>query len=349
MVEDDTNFKIMAERESFHTNIQKLKRASLNNLPNSSNTNQEKEMFNIKDVQDFFKEKNINPETIATLFKTSGKSWDYLHWMFPQLNFDKNSEKIMADIQEMGKPEGFKTPNELLTAIAIYIKKNMSYDLLTVLFTKTDEEEYTIMIRKTLDNPNAKFTISSKQIEQLQHFTINLLNNNSFSRREWEMLKEMSIRSWDIGWLRDQVINNGQFRNLLDKIGKQNGNHLYNSESGGILRSNENASRDISTMLDSVKVGVCRDFAMMSKKIYEKMSKDTFPNSEAIYVSNLKAQHAYILLVQEMPEGKILKHYFDPTSYITGWPIHVHENGTYGNKNQEVLVKNKDEGDRTIG
>lgn len=57
---------------------------------------------------------------------------------------------------------------------------------------------------------------------------------------------------------------------------------------------------------------------MMSKKIYEKMSKDTFPNSEAIYVNNLDERHAYILLAQETPDGKILKHYFDPTSYITG-------------------------------
>lgn len=238
--------------------------------------------------------------------------------MFPQLNFDKNSEKIMADIQEMGKPEGFKTPNELLTAIAIYIKKNMSYDLLTVLFTKPDEEEYTNIIRKTLDNPNAKFAISSEQIKQLQYFTINVSIVDGISRRESEILKEMSIKSWDINWLRGQVMNNGQFRNLLDKISKKYGARLYSSEAGGILRSNENASRDISTKLDTVKVGVCRDFAMMSKKIYEKISKDTFPNSEAIYVSNLKAQHAYILLAQETPDGKIRKQYFDPTSYITG-------------------------------
>jgi hypothetical protein len=65
---------------------------------------------------------------------------------------------------------------------------------------------------------------------------------------------------------------------------------LYSTEAGGILRTNENASRDISTMLNTVKVWVCRDFAMMSKKIYEKMSKDTFPNSEAIYMRNLMEQ-----------------------------------------------------------
>ena len=70
----NTNIKIMAERESFHTNIQELKRASLNNLPNESDNSPEKAVFEIKTVQDFFKGKDINPETIATLFKTSRKS-----------------------------------------------------------------------------------------------------------------------------------------------------------------------------------------------------------------------------------------------------------------------------------
>lgn len=338
----------MAERESFHTNIQELKRASLYNLPNSSNTNHEKEMFNIKDVQDFFKGKDINPETIATLFKTSRKSWDYLQWMFPQLNFEKNSEKIVAEIREMGEPEGFKTPGELLAAIAVYIKKNMSYDLLTVLFTKPENEEYTNILRKTLDNPNAKFDISSEQIAQLQYFAFNLSTNSGFSRGESDMIKEMSRKSWDIRWLRDQVMNNSQFRNLLDKIGKQNGDRLYSTEAGGILRTNENASRDISTMLNTVKVWVCRDFAMMSKKIYEKMSKDTFPNSEAIYVSNLKSQHAYILLAYEKPDGTIEKRYFDPTAHITGWPLQVERNSTYGNEKNEILVKNEDKNNSVI-
>lgn len=205
-------------------------------------------------VQDFFKDKEVNPETIAALFNANKKSRDYLEGMFPQLSFEKNSEKIMGEIWEMSKPEGFKTPNELLAAIAVYIKKNMSYDLLTVLFTKPGEERYTNMIRKTLDNPKAKFAISSEQIAQLQYFAINLSNDGGFSRSESGMLKEMSIKSWDITWLRDQVMNNGQFRNLLDKIGKQNGARLYSSEAGGVLRTNENVSRDISTMLDTVKV-----------------------------------------------------------------------------------------------
>lgn len=205
-------------------------------------------------VQDFFKDKEVNPETIAALFNANKKSRDYLEGMFPQLSFEKNSEKIMGEIWEMSKPEGFKTPNELLAAIAVYIKKNMSYDLLTVLFTKPGEERYTNMIRKTLDNPKAKFAISYEQIAQLQYFAINLSNDGGFSRSESGMLKEMSIKSWDITWLRDQVMNNGQFRNLLDKIGKQNGARLYSSEAGGVLRTNENVSRDISTMLDTVKV-----------------------------------------------------------------------------------------------
>ena len=174
--------------------------------------------------------------------------------MFPQLNFEKNSEKIVAEIREMGEPEGFKTPGELLAAIAVYIKKNMSYDLLTVLFTKPENEEYTNILRKTLDNPNAKFDISSEQIAQLQYFAFNLSTNSGFSKAESDMIKEMSRKSWDIRWLRDQVMNNSQFRNLLDKIGKQNGDRLYSTEAGGILRTNENASRDISTMLNTVKV-----------------------------------------------------------------------------------------------
>ena len=348
LVRVNTNIKIMAERESFHTNIQELKRASLNNLPNESDNSPEKAVFEIKTVQDFFKGKDINPETIATLFKTSRKSWDHLQWMFPQLNFEKNSEKIIAEIREMGEPKGFKTPGELLAAIAVYIKKNMSYDLLTVLFTNPWNEEYTNILRKTLDNPNAKFDISSEQIAQLQYFALNLSTNSGFSRRESDMIKEMSRKSWDIRWLRDQVMNNSQFRNLLEKIGKQNGDRLYSTEAGGILRTNENASRDISTMLNTVKVWVCRDFAMMSKKIYEKMSKDTFPNSEAIYVSNLKSQHAYILLAYEKPDGTIEKRYFDPTAYITGWPLQVERNSTYGNEKNEILVKNEEKNNPVI-
>lgn len=83
------------------------------------------------------------------------------------------------------------------------------------------------------------------------------------------------------------------------------------------MRTNENVSRDIDTVLNTVKVGVCRDFAMITKKIYEKMSKDTFPDSEAIYVSNFAKKHAYILLAYEK-DGKTEKRYFDPTTFITG-------------------------------
>jgi len=56
---------------------------------------------------------------------------------------------------------------------------------------------------------------------------------------------------------------------------------------------------------------------MMTKKIYEKMSKDIFPDSEAIYVSNFAKKHAYILLAYEK-DGKTEKRYFDPTTFITG-------------------------------
>lgn len=79
------------------------------------------------------------------------------------------------------------------------------------------------------------------------------------------------------------------------------------------------------------------------------MSKDIFPDSEAIYVSNLSDHHAYVLLAYEKPDGTIEKHYFDPTSYITGGPLQVHENTTYGNKNKEVLVKVDNENKSYIG
>lgn len=309
----------MAEStENFHTKIQEMKHESLKNLPKEGGFPIVENTFGTQEVQDFFKDKDVNPETIAALFNATKKNCDYLEGMFPQLSFEKNSDKIMTEIREMGKPEGFKNPDELMAAIAVYIKRNMSYDLLTVLFTKPGEEDYTNKLRQTLDNPRAKFTMSSQQIANLQYFTLNLSNDPNITVRESEMLKEMSIKSWDITWLQNQVMKNTSFRNLLDKITKQNGLRLYSSEYGGILRTNERVSRNVDTMLSTVKVGVCRDFAMMSKKIYEKMAKDTFPNSEAIYVNNLAKRHAYVLLAYEKPDGKMEKHYFDPTAYITG-------------------------------
>lgn len=126
----------MAENESFHTRVQEMKHDSLNNLPERNGCSSSGDVLKTQAVQDFFRDKDVNPETIASFLNPSKKNCDYLEGTFPQLSFEKNSDKIIAEIRELADPEGFKNPDELLAAIAVYIKKHMSYDLLTVLFTK---------------------------------------------------------------------------------------------------------------------------------------------------------------------------------------------------------------------
>ena len=326
--------------EDFHAKIDAEKHKRIRNL------SREKEGFfgggrdfDEEAVRRFFESKNVNPETIANFFQANKKNGDHLEGMFPQLEFENNSEKIMSEIRESA-PNGFRSPDDLLVAIAKHIRSKMSYDLLTVLFDKPGEENYTNMIRQTMRSPNAKFAISNKEKDNLMYFSVNLQTNGRFSPREREIITNMSIYGRDMHWLRDQAVNNPEFQKLLKKISSQYGAFLYNSQKEWILRTNENVSRDIDAVLNTIKVGVCRDFAMMTKKIYEKMSKDIFPDSEAIYVSNFAKKHAYILLAYEK-DGKTEKRYFDPTTFITGWSLSVLQNDTYGNEKDEVWAKNE--------
>ncbi|MDP2103627.1 MAG: hypothetical protein Q8K26_01750, partial [Candidatus Gracilibacteria bacterium] len=303
--------------------------------------------FDEETVRKFFEDKNINPETISNLFQSNKKGADYLEGMYPQLQFENHAEEIMSDIRN-SSPNGFTSPTDLLSAIAKHIRGKMSYDMLTVLFEKPGEENYASMIRQTMSNPSAKFAVSSKEKDGLMYFCANLQANGNFSPSEREILTDISIYGKDINWLREKAVKDPKFINLLKKITKQYGAFLHNSKHEGILRTNENTSRDIHTVLNTVRVGVCRDFAIMTKKIYEKMAKETFPDSEAIYVNNIAKRHAYILLAYEK-DGKIEKHYFDPTTFITGGSLRVPQNDTYGNEKDEVWAKNEQEDQIILG
>ncbi|MDQ1344469.1 MAG: hypothetical protein QG650_1191 [Patescibacteria group bacterium] len=254
---------------------------------------------------------------------------------FPQLKFDKNSDAVVKEILR-AVPEGLKSPEDLMYLISGYVRSKMSYDVLTVVFDKPGEERYADMIRTALSNPNAKFAISKQADGNLQTFVMNVMNNGRYGPREDAMLRELSIHGNDVSWLKEQVVK-PEFRALMEKVVARNGGQLYQSEKGGILRVNEGASREVATMLDDVKVGVCRDFAMLVKRIYEKIAPGLFPNSEAVYVCNYEKRHSYVMLAFEDKNGKIQKIYFDPTFYITGNPTsRVREDGMHGNKRQEV-------------
>lgn len=216
--------------EDFHTKIDAEKHKRIGNL------SREKEGFfgggrdfDEEAVRRFFESKNVNPETIANFFQANKKNGDHLEGMFPQLEFENNSEKIMSEIRESA-PNGFRSPDDLLATIAQYIKSKMSYDLLTVLFDKPGEENYTNMIRQTMRSPNAKFAISNKEKDNLMYFSVNLQTNGRFSPREGEIITNMSIYGKDIHWLRDQAVNNPEFQKLLKKISSQYGAFLYNSQ-----------------------------------------------------------------------------------------------------------------------
>lgn len=336
--------------EDFHAKIDAEKHARVGNLSRDKGGFFGGRDFDEGTVRKFFEDKKVNPETIADFFRANDKGWDYLEGMFPQLEFENNSEKIMSEIRESA-PNGFTSPDHLMVTIAQYIKSKMSYDLLTVLFEKPGEEDYTNMIRRTMSNPNAKFGMSNHEKEQFDYFVINSqMNMHSTVRlnsREQEMIADLSTYGRDINWLKQKTMSDPSFWKLLRKL-KWNGRTLYDSGQYGILRANEKVSRDVYAMLNTVRVGVCRDFAMMTKKIYEKMSKDTFPDSEAIYVSNFAQKHAYILLAYEKDE-KTEKRYFDPTTFITGWSLSVLQNDTYGNEKDEVWARNGWEDGIAIG
>lgn len=325
----------MSESESkrnFHDALLSEKRARLSNLPK---TPEGKPVFDESAVREFFRERNVNPDTVAEFFRIHEKGGDYLEGLFPQMKFDKDSDSVVREILSAA-PEGLKSPEELMYLVSGYVRSKMSYDLLTVMFDKPGEERYADTIRAALSNPNAKFAVSKKATENLQAFVTNVMNNGRYGPREDAMFRELSVRGNDASWLRKKVAE-PEFRALMEKVVSRNGGQLYQSEKGGILRVNEGASREVATILNEVRVGVCRDFAMLVKRIYEKIAPSLFPNSEAVYVCNYEKRHSYVMLAFEDSDGKVRKLYFDPTSLITGAPTsRVRENGTYGNDRQEI-------------
>lgn len=231
-------------------------------------------------------------------------------------------------------PEGFKNPEQLLTLVCAYVKHKMSYDSLTVMFNLDPNDESAIMARMALKNPEAKFAISPEVLRNLQSFMANLQVNALYLPEEKQMMTEIHLNAHDKNWIADKLAD-PKFRQLIQKMLRQSGRHIHDASFYGILRTNESVSRDAHEVLNTVKVGVCRDFAMLAKRIYEKLSPNLFPDSEAIYVSNLEKRHAYLLLAYQGKDGKMVKKYFDPTSFITGGGLGARENGsTYGNKKE---------------
>lgn len=331
-------------KNDFFTEIQQEKRNHITNLSQGKEGLFESPDFDEEAVRQYFADKNVNPKTIADFFKASGKGKAYLEWQFPQLQFEKNTEETIASIKKL-RPEGFKDPKDLMIAISQYIRNNMSYDLLTVLFAPPEGTDYPDFIKQALQNPQAKFDMSKQEEDQLKYLAMNIQINSHYNAKNDAMLMKMIGANKE--WLRHQAMNDDDFQVLLQTIGKYYGYFLYNSYNSGSLQINEQTSRDVTEMLDTVRVGVCRDFAMMAKKIYEKMAKEQFADSEAIYVSNLAQKHAYVLLAYEK-DGKIEKQYFDPTAFITWWSLLQHPNGMlYGDKKNEVWAKNDSPNENT--
>ncbi len=297
----------------FHDAIQTEKRGKISNLADSFSKSKRPSE---EDVREFFASRNVDPETVAEFFRLRGESAGRIDGSFPQIRFEERSAETVQEILD-AFPEGFKSPEELMTAICAYVRHKMHYDALTVLFTIPEGDESAISARLAFANPRAKFAVSAKSHDALLNFVMNVRMNGSYTPRETAMLTEFSASAYDPKWLGEQL-KKPEFRALLDKIAKRSGNFVFNAESEGLLRTNEKASREVFEILNSVKVGVCRDFAMLAKRIYEKMAPERFPESEAIYVNNYEKRHAYVLLAYKDAEGKMQKAYYDPTSFITG-------------------------------
>lgn len=95
----------------------------------------------------------------------------------------------------------------------------------------------------------------------------------------------------------------------------------------------------ISTYLNTLKVGVCRHYSMIAKKIFEAIAPDHFADSELLYVCNHSTQHAYNLLLFENEKGEIEKQYIDITMFITEDALLRKEDDIL-NKNDELRVHN---------
>ena len=105
----------------------------------------------------------------------------------------------------------------------------------------------------------------------------------------------------------------GFFVNNILIGAKESGNPLFIYET-----DNYDNTSNIMKYINELKLGVCRHYSMIAKKIYEVIAPSYFPDSELLYVCNHKTKHAYNILLYENKNREIEKQYVDITLFITG-------------------------------
>lgn len=247
----------------------------------------------------------ISPDTLRNALEPY-VSPDANNLIFTNLSTCREQAKITQTI-EQGK--NLSTPEDIVLAIGNFLKQSLAYDGFYDLYAlmHSKQPDFTHFL-------NNKSITVLPQIKQL----IPLLQSAPDSASKEAFLKLLNGNDSQAikHYIADNYKSGSDFKKMLLNVFTNNRDSIRNTLT-------YNGISDIQDQLD-LKVGTCREFAMICKRIYEFMKKKIsaiFPHSEMIYIINPEDGHAYNMLIYKDAEGAIHKRYYDLSSYALGSPI----------------------------